>query len=77
MRIPIRCRTNLDEFRNERWPREVLVRPMVGDRIRSESGKELVIYSITHCIYKSYMISAVDYEMEPILELYLHKPKVL
>ncbi len=48
--IPVSCRTNLDDYKREQWPVEMVVRPIVGDRIESKSGKVLKIVSITHAI---------------------------
>lgn len=46
--IQVYCRTNLDEYKSEEWPREFACRPLVGDRVVAQSGKILWIVSITH-----------------------------
>jgi len=46
--IKVRCRTNLDGYSNAIWPTEMLVRPMVGDRVASEQGGTLSVVSVIH-----------------------------
>lgn len=42
------CCTNLDEFRNEKWPVVFVAVPRLGERVRSESRIELRVCSITY-----------------------------
>jgi hypothetical protein len=53
-------------------------RPIVGDRVRAESGKELVVTSVTHATYLTGpSLNAVGtQERKPIIEVYLHKPEL-
>ena len=46
--IPVHCHTNLDAYQRETFPRAMAVRPMIGDRVESISGKTLRIVDITH-----------------------------
>lgn len=45
--IPIVCRTNLDNYQRETWPRTLAFPPRVGDWIQSESRKLLRICEVT------------------------------
>lgn len=64
MTITIRCRTNLDDYQTERWPRKLACPPTVGDKIKSCSGKILHIVTVIHCC---------DNDGQPYLELELNK----
>ena len=46
--IPVHCFTNLDDFRQEKWPDTMTCRPLVGDSVSADSGKRLKIVRITH-----------------------------
>lgn len=46
--IPIMCFSNLDAFKTETWPKFVVCRPMVGDRIASEGGHIAKIVAVEH-----------------------------
>ena len=48
MNIPVICRTNLDNYKREAWPKSFCCRPKVGDRVQAESGNSLKICGITH-----------------------------
>ena len=50
MTIPVLCFTNVDEFKNEDWPREMVCRPMVGDMVESASGKQLRVVQVAHSL---------------------------
>ena len=66
-RIRVYCHTNLDDYKNERWPEVFVVPPHVGDSVTSESGKTLRIVQITHGYVR---VTTAD----PIwLEIELHK----
>ncbi len=67
--IPVSCRTNLDDYQREWWPTEMLVRPLIGDRVESESGKVLKIVSITHAVREGRALSSVDRVLHPILKI--------
>lgn len=46
--IPVRCFTNLDEYKRETWPTELCAVPLVGHWVAARSGKKLRVVSITH-----------------------------
>lgn len=46
-RIPIACRTNLDEYKREEWATELPAVPHVGQLMQSQSGKVLSIVATT------------------------------
>ena len=46
--IPVICRTNLDDYKREVWPKKFCCRPIPGDKVQSTSGKWLRIHNITH-----------------------------
>jgi len=78
--MKVRCRTNLDNYKQEHWPEEVCCRPMVGDSVVSESGKRLRIVGITHgleTVENSFLGrhhgGSVHMIKVPILLLELHK----
>lgn len=50
MPIHVICRTNLDAFAREAWPKEMACRPVVGDRVESTAGKVLQVVGVTHCM---------------------------
>jgi len=50
MVIHVVCRTNLDEYRKEKWPEVLYCRPMIGEKVIAVSGKRLKIVGITHGI---------------------------
>jgi len=41
--------TSLKEFEKQVWPAWFAARPQLGDYVKSEAGKELIIQRITHC----------------------------
>ena len=45
--IPAHCHTNLDAYKNENWPTQFPVVPLIGHRVEAESGKTLVIVGVT------------------------------
>jgi hypothetical protein len=49
MPIHVICRTNLDAFARETWPKQMACRPVVGDSVESDSGKVLRVIGVTHC----------------------------
>lgn len=50
MPIHVICRTNLDAFSRETWPKEMACRPVIGDTVESTAGKVLQVIGVTHCI---------------------------
>jgi hypothetical protein len=74
MYIRVRCFTNLDDFKNQKWPEEMCCRPIVGDCVYSESGTVLKIVRITHTVvanwWEEYRNSP---KRNPILFIELHK----
>ena len=49
--MKIFCFTNLDEYKQEVWPKDFLRVPLIGEKIASASGKELKVVAITHYTY--------------------------
>lgn len=47
--INVRCFTNRDELKSQKWPSQLKYMPVIGHRILSKSGISLEIVSITHC----------------------------
>jgi hypothetical protein len=43
-----RCRTNLDDYKLEKWPTAFVAVPRTGEHIEAKSGKSLVVVSVTH-----------------------------
>lgn len=52
------CFTNIDKYKEERWPREFVVLPRRGDRVEAKSGRTLRVADITHTV-----ISVRDYNL--------------
>ncbi len=72
MIVKVRCITMIDDFKRERWPTEMEARPVEGDIVRSEGGKELKVLCITHTTTKGRATDAIgNYESHPIIEVYL------
>ncbi len=74
MIIVVNCRTMIDDLRNEIWPTQMASPPKEGDIVRSNSGKELKIITLTHCQKRQQNpYSSPDHvgAHEPYLELYL------
>jgi len=46
--ITVHCRTNLDDYKHEEWPKRFCCPPRKGDFVMSKSGKSLKIHEITH-----------------------------
>jgi hypothetical protein len=47
--IPVYCWTNIDKYRNEKWPVFFVSTPRIGEKVKSEAGARLTIVGITHC----------------------------
>lgn len=62
--IPAVCRTNIDEFRREEWPRAFAAVPRKGERVAARSGRNLAVISITHRITQDGV---------PYIEVELHR----
>ena len=75
--IDVVCHTNLDDYQTQHWPKKLAVRPLVGERIESESGRVLIITDITHAVGKFVIdhghCGSTICENRPILKLELHK----
>lgn len=50
MPVSVFCFTNIDDFKHEEWPREMVCRPVVGDYVRSQGGQQLKVIQVTHLI---------------------------
>lgn len=47
------CRTNLDDYRREEWPKEFVAVPRIGDYVQSTSSlNSLKVVTITHKMIK-------------------------
>lgn len=67
------CRTALDAFKRERWPEEMVCRPIVGDYVQSEDGIRLRVVSVTHSNrYAIFDIHPGDKKYESVLIVELH-----
>lgn len=44
--VKIACFTNLDEYKKERWPKQLSAKPGIGERVTSERGRELKVCSL-------------------------------
>ena len=42
------CRTNLDGYSNEEWPKSFVSVPRKGERVRAKSGRSLKVCTVTH-----------------------------
>ena len=70
--IMVTCFTNLDDFRGERWPTRLTCKPVVGEKVRARSGKQLTIVAITHVERFNDTLG----ETENYLEIELHKGRL-
>lgn len=70
--IRVRCRTNLDDYKNENWPEEMAARPMLGDKVQSISGRFLTVVDITHAM-RSANLREPELKRESYLIVELHK----
>ena len=41
--------TNLDMYKDEKWPTEYAEVPKIGSTVKSQNGKVLKVIDITHC----------------------------
>ncbi len=48
------CRTNLDAYKGEDWPKEFVRVPLVGERVEAESKNSLRVCCITHRMFIRY-----------------------
>jgi hypothetical protein len=44
--IPAQCYTNLDEYKQEEWPRMFPQAPRIGDRVEAKSRKQLYVCGV-------------------------------
>ena len=42
------CRTNMDGYRAEEWPREFVAVPQPGECVAAKSGRTLIVSRVTH-----------------------------
>lgn len=63
MSVSVTCRTNLDGYAWEEWPRTMACRPTKGDSVQAASGKKLRVVQVTH----------VERDGAAHLEVELHK----
>jgi hypothetical protein len=47
--MKVQCFTNIDKYRDHHWPREMVCRPEIGDKVASQEGMRLQVVSLTHC----------------------------
>lgn len=59
--------TNLDMYKNEKWPTEFIGEPKIGSYVKSQSGKRLKVISITHCQSPTSKSVFIEIELEVIL----------
>ena len=69
--VNVRCRTNLDDYTNERWPEVMAVRPVKGDIVQSEGGQILSVVDVTHAVAGN--LHPTVLQGEPYLIVELHK----
>jgi len=68
------CHTNLNEYRSQNWPKEFVDVPEIGSKIKSESGKTLIVCEITHCFRsEKHYDDGIPIEGEPYIEVELTK----
>lgn len=51
--ISVSCSTNIDKFKNERWPTTMCCRPQLGDEVASFNGVRLTVVNIVHAEYRN------------------------
>lgn len=49
MMINVFCKTNLDEYKKDVWPRKLAGMPSMGEYVTSMNGTRLKICIIVHC----------------------------
>lgn len=75
MLIEVRCHTNIDKFKREKWPTVMACRPVEGDRVEAESGAYLYVCGVTHAVGKKDNFDS-DLAGKPFLKVELHSPYV-
>lgn len=65
MKIEGFCRTNIDEYKREKWPTAFAFPPRVGDSVQAQSGRKLKVVQVTHYI--------AEYDGQPGVEVELHR----
>jgi hypothetical protein len=74
--VPGFCRTNLDGYEREEWPRRFVAVPRKGERIAATSGRNLAVVSVTHHVATSRLgmvVAGELYEGDPYIEIELHR----
>jgi len=67
-----KCYTNLDGFRNAKWPEVFVEVPRIGELVEAEGGKRLKVVGITHKVRKvESAIEQMKIEYEPYVEIEL------
>jgi hypothetical protein len=64
------CRTNLDNYKQEEWPKEFVRVPLKGERVQAESGNSLRVCEITHTIFERYKGNVPFWTPGVIIELH-------
>ncbi len=66
--IDVRCFTNLDQHRLEKWPTKMVCRPEKGDRVTSEGGIQLKVVGLSHD-----QIKGREFTLVPVLVVELNR----
>lgn len=69
------CKTNIDEWRNKKWPESFVSVPMKGDIVISEGGIRGHVCEIRHCVAwpsETFWLSNLT-PGEPYIEVELNK----
>ena len=72
MSIRVYCRTKIDKFKREVWPKKMACRPLKGDAVEAESGAILHVVGVTHGVISEKRWNGED-AGEPFLTVELHK----
>jgi hypothetical protein len=68
------CHTNLDDWNREKWPKEFVAVPRVGECVKAESGRYLKVVRVTHCMVEERAVHIGDYPVpHPEIDIELHK----
>ena len=71
--MKVYCRTNLDNYKREEWPKVMCCRPMIGDRVEAKNGQSLKVVGITHSIERTVNNPCTGNNVEPYLIVELNK----
>jgi len=69
------CKSNVDDFKCEKWSKAFVAVPRIGDQIKSSSGLVAKVCSITHCQKgaRSFYKPIALYEGEPFIIIKLER----